>query len=560
MAPSKREAASGQFEVAMIRSSLALCVALSLGIPSLQAQEKFLGKTVDGWGAQLKNADAKQRRSAAFALGKMGGRSIGVVPAMKQTYAQEKDAKVRDAIVFALGEICRDEPAIRTDGDLEALFLNAILDADPHLRRSAAYALGCLRTKSAATRNALDKALGDQEPMVRQNAAFALAQFAESAIPSLKKALVDNDSLVKRDAASVVGQMEDGDKARELLNELLPLCRDNNSEVRRAALNVLVRIVDRSDKAAIPSLKWALEDRDIDNKRNAALALSNIGGEETAVALPVLLETAKNGDADLRRQALMALRNLGPAAASAVPELVRYLNEDPDPKMRENAAIALQGIGKGAEPAIPSLIAKIQDKSEDQKVRIECAMAMNRIGPIPSAAKVAPTLLEVLGDPRHDAKVRERVMWSLRPHGGNLNKMNGTFETFAKVCKEQVTFENKMLRYDSAYMLGMIWQQQAPDQALDVLLEFLRDDKVKVYVGTQVTVGGGGVEGPKGKGSAKEEGKGDGRVMVCDALKMTGPGRYARADILKQLNVLNNDPNLDKRLREKVVELLKAAQ
>ena len=128
---------------------------------------------------------------------------------------------------------------------------------------------------------ALDNALLDKEPMVEQNAAWALGQIGDTGLPSLRNALRDGDTFVKRDAASALLQMKDADKVHDLLKDILPLCRDTNSEVRRAALNVLVRIVDTGDQEAIPPLKWALDDRDIENKRNAALALSNIGGEET---------------------------------------------------------------------------------------------------------------------------------------------------------------------------------------------------------------------------------------------------------------------------------------
>src|SRR5947209_2161083 len=87
---------------------LALGVSLGVAFASLPAQE-FLGKTADGWVKQLKTGDAKQRRNAAFALGKLGRRVGGLAVAeMRAAYANENDAKVRDAVVSALGEICRD--------------------------------------------------------------------------------------------------------------------------------------------------------------------------------------------------------------------------------------------------------------------------------------------------------------------------------------------------------------------------------------------------------------------------------------------------------------------
>jgi HEAT repeat protein len=543
---------------------LAVGVTFCFGLPTLHAQDKFLGKTSEGWVSQLlKAADPKLRRDAGFALGKLGFRAATSVTAMKNAYAGEKDVKVREAIVFALAEISRESPPVREDAELEKLFLGAITDADPYLRRSAAFGLGCLVTKSDATLKALDNVLDDKEAIVRQNAAWAIGQFGEKALPSLRKALVDSDSLVKRDAAGALMQVADPDKVREVLKELLPLCRDNNSEVRRAALNVLVRIVDHTDRVAIPALKWALEDRDVENKRNAALALSNIGGEETVIAVPVLLEAAKNGDEELRRQAVIALRNIGPSAKAALPALVGFLNADKDAKMREYAAHALGGIGKAAEPAIPALVDKLKDADEVAQTRIACAMALARIGPVNAAIKAVPTLLDVLGDPRHDGRVRERTMWALRVHQLKLRDMTGPKETFTRVLKEPVSanLDNKMLRYDCAYMLGMLWQQEAPDHTLVVLEEFLLDKEIKVYQSTTSAVEGSSAETKGGTASVKEQGKGDGRVMAVDALQAMGPGRYAKqARIMAQLKVLADDNTLYEPLRKKSAALIKAAQ
>ena len=139
--------------------------------------------------------------------------------------------------------------------------------------------------------------------------------------------------------------------------------------------------------------------------------------------------------------------------------------------------------------------------------------------------------------------------------------MKGPLETFSRVMKEPATDENKMLRYDCAYMLGMIWQKDAPEQTLDLLLEFLHDKGVKVYVGTAASVGGTSTETKGGKGSVKEEGKGDGRIMATDALTAMGPSRYAqRQDIVKQLRVLAADKALYEPLRKKAMDLVKAAK
>ena len=501
-------------------------------------------------------------RQAAFALGKMGQRALGSLPDMKAVYVKESDVKVREAIVFALGEICRDTPAAGADPAMERLFLGALGDANPYVRRSSVYALGCLASKSDDTRQAIVTALRDDEAIVRQNAAWAAGRLGVDGLPSVKKALRDTDSLVKRDAASALLPLaEDADKVpkvHELLKDLLPLCQDKNSEARRAALNVLVRIVD---KEAIVFLRSALDDTDLENRRNAAFALSNIGGDETVAALPVLLDAIKTGDPELRRQAVLAIRNIGPAASAAVPELIRVLQVDKDTKMREHAPLALGGIGKASEPAIATLVNKIQDPSEERAIRIECAMALQRIGQVPAAVRVVPDLLGVLADTKHDTKVRERIMWSLRVHGENLRTMKGPLETFTKILGEPLDTENRMLRYDCAYMLGMVWGDKAPEAALDVLKEFLHDDKIKIYVATSSNVGGSSAETKIGVAKVAEQAQGDGRIMATNALLRIGPARYSkRGDIVKQLRVLADDEQLHAPVRKMAIELVKAAK
>ncbi|MBI1831376.1 MAG: HEAT repeat domain-containing protein [Planctomycetes bacterium] len=584
----------------MIRAMLIACLVVCLGSSPLLAQAKFLGKGPADWAQQLKaHKDAKQRRGAAFALGKLGWRVEASFPAIKAAYAKEQDTRVKEAIVYALGEICRDvksfynststTPATRQslvnhfeeiclgagsrDRDLEQLLIGALGDDDKLLRRSAAFALGCLASKSAATRQALDKALGDAEPMVRQNAAWGLAQFREAALLSFKKALGDSDSLVKRDAASALLLIEDGEKVHDLLDDLLPLCENTDSEVRRAALNVLVRIVDSKDTKAIGPLTKAMRDNDIENKRNAALALSNIGGEGAEAALGVLLEAAKSDNLDLRRQAVLGFRNLGKDAAPAVPELTRLLRDDADAQVRKHAALSLGGIGPASEPAVQLIVQKIQDPNEKRSVRVECAMALARIGKVPSARDVVPTLLAVLRDKDNDARVRERVMWSLRVHAGDLRQLTGVKDVFMAILDERLidaderdlpddskSKNNKMLRYDCAYMLGMVWQSQAPPKSLDRLYEFLCDKEVKVYKGTGTGVAPQAIEGKSGQATVKEEGIGDGRTMATAALEAMGAQLYgSRADIVRQLRVLAAEPPADSDLAKAAKKLLAAA-
>ena len=118
-----------------------------------------------------------------------------------------------------------------------------------------------------------------------------------------------------------------------------------------------------------------------------------------------------------------------------------------------------------------------------------------------------------------------------------------------------------MLRYDSAYMLGMIWQQQAPDATLTMLHEFLLDPTILIFDKTASTVPGTGNENVGGAATVKERGKGDGRIMAVDALEKMGSRRYGqRPEIMKQLRVLAADKMAYAPLQKKAAELVKAAK
>src|SRR5437868_5551045 len=107
-------------------------------LPAQPAKESpLLGKTAKEWANQLKDSDPKLRRSAAFALGRHGSKAVDELPEMKAAFAREKNAKVRDALVFAMAEIGRLRPT--ADAELEGIFVAAVSDSDAYVRRSGAF-------------------------------------------------------------------------------------------------------------------------------------------------------------------------------------------------------------------------------------------------------------------------------------------------------------------------------------------------------------------------------------------------------------------------------------
>lgn len=524
---------------------------------SLSAQS-FLGKDVHAWQRELSSAVSRERRSAAFALGKLASAGAPALADLKRALGAEKDASVREAIAFALGEIGRDSLLAGRDADLVPLLAKTLKDPDPLVRRSAAFALGCLAEGADAALPALAAALGDDSAAVRQNAAWALGKLGAPAVPALRQALKDADGLVQRDAAASLNQVPP-DAAKAALPELLEVCRVGNSQARRASLDVLLRVVGPDDKAAIPALQQALLDTDLEVRRNAALALSNIGGPEAVPALNVLLDALRRGEPELRRQAAAAIRNLGPEAKAAVPYLIAALR-DADEETRGNVALALGGLSSSAEAAYLPLVDRVADGKETADNRFKAATALQRLGSAPDSEKALPTLLGILTDPDQNGRVRWRIVWALRAHQEKLLRLPGIFPAFTKVLGEKRTADNRMLRYDCAYMLGMLQQADAPDAALNVLREYLDDDTIRIFRGAKSSVGGTGLESGSGKASFAEVGTGDGRVLAIQALRKIGPARVGRRkDIVAKLEDLARTA-MDPDLKMQAAELAKAAK
>jgi len=546
----------------MIAIWIVCALALTASGRPVHAQKslKFLKKDTAGWVNDLGSSNESQRRTAAFALGKMGSFAADAVPALKRTLQNDASPKVRDAAAFALGEIAKESIQAATDPQLAPLLSKALTDQAWPVRRSAAFALGCLDTGAAAAQDALENALRDSAPEVRQNAAWALGRVGDSAVPKLREALRDNDSFVKRDAAQSLGLLKPL-AVRVALGDLLSLCHDDNSEVRRATVGVLIQIVGPEDaKSAAKHLQQVLNDPDEEIRTNAALALANIGGKDAAPAVGVLVSAMHRGDIELRRQAAAAIGNVGSEAQRAVPDLIKTLNEQ-DKELRTNAALALGKIGETAAKAVPPLVNLLADVRLEPEPRKAAAVALSGIGAVPAAIDAVPRLMKIISNGDDDGEVRWRTVWAIRPHNVNLRKMDGVYPALSKVLKEAKTENNRMLRYDCAYMLCALQGSEAPADAMDVLAEFLKDPKVQIYKGTDASFQGSGAEVGPGKANIIETGKGDGRTMALQALNWAGVNRVRqRPDIVQQLRVLAADPETFVDLRKDCQTLLKALQ
>jgi HEAT repeat protein len=518
-------------------------------------QPVVLGKPLKIWTSQLFGADAKNRRNAAFALGRAGPAAVAAVPNLVNAL-HDPEATVREAAAFALGEI--------GVGAWEETFpaLIKLLQSDKsHLvRRSAAFALGSLAKDglppgselAPRVRQALDNALGDGVALVRQNAAWALGRLgpdqADSSSKTLIKALSDPDALVRRESASALGNL--GAAAHPSATALVELAHaDHDREVSLAALTSLATILTPQDKALAERLRGLLSHKDAEVSRLAAIALANIGGPEATSAVPILCGALTHRDADVRRQAAAALAHLGVDGVAGQAALIAAL-ADRDPLVRRNAALALGKIGEKAGSAVPALTKLLANKEELHEIRLYAAEALAQMSP--AIVPAIPTLVNALRD-EPDYHLRQRAVLAL----GRLDDIERDgIPAALSASLSETDPSTRPVRYDSAVFLAIHLGSRTPAKALDVLSAYLEDKDLQLYVGASAQVGTAGREA-QGDAGVKPILEGDSRFQAALALGRIGPGAN-RPDIVRGLQNLVKSP--EARVREAAREALLAIQ
>jgi HEAT repeat protein/lysophospholipase L1-like esterase len=251
----------------------------------------------------------------------------------------------------------------------------ALKDADPGVRRGAAWALGRQgRRAAAAAVPALAAALGDRDESVRRDAARALGRLGDAgrpARPALFRALCDERASVRWRAAQSLSSLDVGAGA---VPDLVLALRNEDPYVRGFAAWTLGAIGPDA-RAAVPALVDALQRDDGYERGGAAAALARMG-PAALEAVPALLEGLRSTDGDRRWKAARTLGRIGPAASAAVPDLTSALG-DGNEYVRAHAARALGRMGTAADPAARALQGAMNDP--DKNVRREAKAALKQI-------------------------------------------------------------------------------------------------------------------------------------------------------------------------------------
>jgi HEAT repeat protein len=532
--------------------------------PPAFSEPTFLDKTLTRWAEQLdRSPKPALRRSAAFALGRMGDDAHIEISTLARRLRNDKDAGVREMAATALGEIMLDYrglPATKWEAAREALE-EALADKDPRVRRSAAYGLGAFGKVAAPSAQLLRKALADEVAAVRQNAAWALGRIGPEVLPDavadLAGRLRDGDVLVRRDAAAALGKVgrPRGSPGAKPLVELVKAEKDG--VVRKSALDALTHLVTRDDGALAAELEPLLESKDAEFARSVAFVMAGIGGKQAARSVDVLRKALADADVSVQAQAAAALAGLERDAAPAVYDLTRALSSSRDPFVRRNCALALVHIGPDARAAVPALAEALKPAPgaptadtprgrAAEQAREYAAEALHAIG-FPDNAAALPTVRDVLARDRN-RMVRHKCVWCVFniTDPADLEK-HGFDKVLTKVVEEKDDF-HLVVRFDAARVLAHILRERTPDTAVDVLLKMLKSKDLHVYKGTDAKVKGTPKEGTAGETEVTTALGGDGRFMIAQALGWLGAKGRNRKDVVDALREAAKDR--DQRLRD----------
>lgn len=289
------------------------CLLLGVQSGTSALDEVYLKRTAASWSIDLEHSDAKTRRAAAFAMGKLGKHALPYVSTLKALLLQDQEISVRSACATSLGEL-----GTLATGEIIPVVIHSFeKEKQISVRRALALALGKIGDQAAPAEPLLRKALSDSDAALRQNATWSLGQLgkaSEPAIPALMTVLNDAEAGVRAEAAQALGNL--GPLAEEAIPSLQRLLTDRDTRVQEQTVLALRRMGPLAASAIASLLTLAESTRTETTLRQAALitieSIWPTGLKEPASwnRLQALAQSEK--DAEVKAAAQQAEKKIGP--------------------------------------------------------------------------------------------------------------------------------------------------------------------------------------------------------------------------------------------------------
>jgi HEAT repeat protein len=185
---------------------------------------------------------------------------------------------------------------------------------------------------------------------------------AKQAIPFLIKALGDDSPAVRAEAATRLGQ------TAALGSDAIPaLCKcleDRDLHVRRRAVGA-IGLITRQPEVAVPALRKALRDPDFEKgatqitvPNGAAIALGDYGFAARDAFPDLFCIMKTHEDRSFRSAALISLGRIGTNPDQVIGECLAILENSKEENLWHSALRCLELMGEKGKPAVPVLLAR----------------------------------------------------------------------------------------------------------------------------------------------------------------------------------------------------------
>lgn len=339
------------------------------------------------------------------------------------------------------------------------LLIEALTHDDPIIRRTAADALGQLRSL-------VDRSLDlqpavphlermtetDPDPVARLNAAEAIWNVTgtKTVVPDFVEALSHEDVEVRCGAVSLIGLVEAD--LQDVLQPLVAALADPNPFVRGTAAEVLA---DHGAAAAeaLPSLDRLLAEDEF-TRVVVAHAILCIDPSRTEELVPVFAEALSSQHREVRIRAAQVLGEIPAAGALAIQSLIQALGDEEE-IVRPAVLNTLQNLGASAAPAMTALVEFLAISND----LIERGLIADTLGTIGPAAEVAvPQLLKCLEEP---GEVVARTFFRIKLASA-LWHISGEPDHLLALGLEAVGRPEWWLRWKAAMCLGELGLAAVP--------------------------------------------------------------------------------------------------
>ncbi|MEA2488410.1 MAG: hypothetical protein QOH21_202 [Acidobacteriota bacterium] len=263
---------------------------------------------------------------------------------------------------------------------------------------------------------ALEVALHDVSPAVREKAAEALAKLHEAAdadtVAALSEAVKDPVSAVRLAALKAIAALGGAFPLTDTTPALIAVAGSADARTRLAVAETLGQLLkgwastppesedsekDHSDAAAVGALYHLLAEPS-PAIRLAALESIQSAAPVAQADFDVLVATLADPDGHVRAESLQTIGAYGPDAAPILPDIIR-LTRDTNKSVRFSAVETLRYVTHDDPEAMKALMAALEDSSTD--VRREAARGLGWYGKLAESA--IPALVTGSRNPKNPA-------------------------------------------------------------------------------------------------------------------------------------------------------------